>query len=52
MMGWNDYGWANNSGIAGGGMGWGFGIGAFLFWLVAFIDLILLGIFLFKKINK
>lgn len=23
MMGWNDYGWANNNGIVGGGMGVG-----------------------------
>lgn len=34
-------------------MGWsGFGILAFLFWLVGFIDLILLGIFLLKQIRR
>ncbi len=30
----------------------GFGIFAFLFWIVIFVDLILLGIFLWKKISK
>lgn len=49
MMGWNGYGY---SGMMNGGFGWGFGIVAFLFWIVAFIDLILLGIFLWKKIKK
>ena len=39
-------------GMMNGGLGWGFGIGAFLFWIIAFIDLILLGIFLWKKIRK
>lgn len=47
MMGWG-YGYGNmmNS------YGWGFGIVAFLFWLVAFVDLVLLGVFLWKKIKK
>lgn len=35
-----------------GGAGLGFGIAGALLWLVAFIDLVLLGIFLWKKIRK
>ena len=45
MMG--GYGWN----MMGGNYSW-FGIGAFLFWAVAFIDLILLGVFLWKRIKK
>lgn len=46
MMG---YGYA---GRMNGGYGWGFGWIAFLFWIVAFIDLILLGVFLLAKLRK
>lgn len=49
MMGWSGYGYGN---MMNGGFGWGFGIVAFLFWIVAFIDLILLGIFLWRRIRK
>lgn len=48
MMGWNGSGW---SGMMGGNFGW-FGIIPSLFWLVGLIDLILLGIFLWKHIQK
>jgi len=48
MIGWGGYGW---SGMMGGNFGW-FGIGVTLFWLVGFIDLILLGLFLWKQIKK
>ena len=41
MMGWGY-----------GGMGYGFGVVATIFWLVILIDLILLGIWLWKQINK
>jgi len=37
--------------MMGGNFGW-FGIGVTLFWLVGFIDLILLGLFLWKQIKK
>lgn len=47
MMVWENYGW---SGIAGG-FGWGLATLGFLFWLIAFIDLILLGIFLWRQIR-
>ena len=47
MMGWGGYGNMMN-----GGFGWGFGIVAFLFWIVSFVDLILLGIFLWQRIKK
>ena len=50
MMGWGGYGGYGN--MMNGGFGWGFGLVAVLFWIVAFIDLILLGIFLWKKIRK
>lgn len=33
-------------------MGSGFGIIALLFWLVMFVDLILVGMWLWKQINK
>lgn len=39
-------------GMMNGGFGWGFGWVALLFWIVAFIDLVLLGVFLWKKIKK
>lgn len=48
MMGWDGYGW---NGMMNGSFGWGFATMGFLFWLVALIDLILLGIFLFKRIR-
>ena len=44
MMG---YGWGNMMGGYGG-----FGIIAFIFWLVLFVDAILLGIWLWKQIQK
>ena len=47
MMGFNGYGWNMM-----GGLGYGFGIAGALFWLVAFVDLVLLGIFLWKRIRK
>lgn len=43
MMGWGGY---------GGMMGSGFGVLATVFWLVILIDLILLGIWLWKQIQK
>jgi len=46
MMGYGYGGMMNE------GFGWGFGWVAFLFWIVAFIDLILLGVFLWKRIRK
>jgi len=48
MMDWG-YGYGN---MMNGSFGWGFSILGSLFWLVAFIDLILLGIWLWKKIQK
>ena len=48
MMGWSGYSYGNMM----NGAGWGFGLIGGLFWLVAFIDLVLLGIFLWRKINK
>lgn len=35
-----------------GSFGWGFGLIGFLFWSITFVDLILLGVFLWKKIQK
>lgn len=49
MMGWGGYGYGN---MMNGSWGWGFGLLGLLFWLVAFVDLILLGIFLWKRIKK
>ncbi len=50
MMGlWGGYGYQN---MVNSGFGWGLGIVGFLFWLVLFVDLVLLGIFLWKKIKK
>ncbi len=47
MMGWS-YGWNNM--MSGN---WGvFGLLGILFWIVGFIDLILVGIYLWKKIQK
>lgn len=43
MMG---YGWG------GGMMGSGFGTLGIILWLVIFIDLVLLGIWLWKQVNK
>lgn len=43
--------WGYGNGSAGG-FGAGFGLLAFLFWLVVFIDLVLLGVFLWKKVRK
>lgn len=45
MMGWN-YG-----NMMGGGWG-AFGVLGLLFWIIIFIDAILLGIWLWKQINK
>lgn len=44
--------WGYNHPGMMGGWGLGLGIAGTLFWLVAFVDLILLGIFLWKKIKK
>lgn len=41
MMGWY-----------GGGMASSFGVFSFLTWVALFIDLVLLGVFLWKKIQK
>ncbi len=46
MMGW-DGGWGSGMMNAGG-----FGLVASLFWIVVLVDLILLGIWLWKKIQK
>lgn len=35
-----------------GEAGWGFGIFPFFFWLVVFVDAVLLGIFLWRNIMK
>ena len=48
MMGWGQYGYGNQMQE----FGWGLGLLGFFFWLVVFVDLILLGIFLWKKIKK
>lgn len=48
MMGW-DYGYG---GMMQGGWGVGVGFLGFLFWVVVFVDLVLLGVFLWKKIKK
>lgn len=48
MMGWDGYGYGNMT----NGFGWGIGALGLLFWLIAFIDLILLGVFLWKRIRK
>lgn len=45
MMGWGGYGY-------GGMMGTGFGVLATIFWLAVLVDLILLGIWLWKQIQK
>lgn len=45
MMGWGNYGY-------GGMMSWGFGVLGTIFWLIILVDLILLGIWLWKQINK
>lgn len=49
MMGWGTGGFAN---MMNGNLGFGFGLLGALFWLVVLFDLILLGIFLWKKIQK
>ncbi len=51
MMGWGGYGYGYGN-MMNGGFGWGFAALGVIFWLVAFIDLILLGIFLWKKIKS
>lgn len=43
MMGW---------GGSGGMMGGGFGVLGIIFWLVILADLILLGVWLWKQVNK
>lgn len=43
MMGWGGY---------GNMMGYGFGVLGIILWLVILVDLILLGIWLWKQINK
>lgn len=48
MMG--NWGWTGS--MMGGNWFGAFGVFAFLFWLVGFIDLILLGIFLWKRIGR
>lgn len=48
MMGFGGYGYGNMM----QGFGWGFGIFHFLLALVILIDLILLGVWLWKQINK
>ena len=50
MMGWQGNGF--NCPMLNGNLGYGMGIVASIFWLVIFIDLVLLGIFLWKKIAK
>lgn len=45
MMGWGGYGY-------GGMMGPGFGVLATAFWSVILVDLILLGVWLWKQISK
>lgn len=45
MMGW---GYGN---MMAGSFGWGFGVLGLIFWLVAFIDLVLLGVFLWRRIT-
>lgn len=50
MMG--NWGWTGTGSMMGGNWFGAFGVGALLFWTVAFIDLILLGVFLWKKIRK
>lgn len=47
MMGFGNYGYGMMNGLGGG-----FGLVEFLFWVVVFIDLVLLGIYLWKKIIK
>jgi len=42
MMGWGD----------GSMMNWGFGFLGSLFWIIILIDLILLGVWLWKQIEK
>lgn len=44
MMGWGNYGYNM--------MNSGFGLIASLFWMVLLLDLILLGVWLWKQINK
>ncbi|MBI2020653.1 sporulation protein YjcZ [Candidatus Daviesbacteria bacterium] len=44
MMGWGGYG-----GMMGG---YGFGVLSTIFWLIILIDLILLGVWLWKQIQK
>ncbi len=50
MMG--NWGWNGVGSMMGGNWFGAFGAFAFLFWLVGFIDLILLGIFLWKRIGR
>lgn len=45
MMGWGNYGY-------GAMMGTSFGTLGLILWLIALIDLVLLGIWLWKQINK
>lgn len=45
MMGWGNSGY-------GGMMNWSFGVLGTILWLVIIIDLILLGVWLWKQINK
>lgn len=45
MMGYDGY---NMMGVGG----YGFGLLAFLFWIILFIDAILVGIWLWKQIQK
>jgi len=45
MMNWDGYGY-------GGMMGGGFGILATILWLVILVDMILLGIWLWKQVTK
>lgn len=48
MMGWDGYGYQ----MAYRNFGWGFGIVQLVFGLVILVDLIFLGMFLWKKIRK
>lgn len=48
MMGWGN-GYGN---MMGGNFGWGIGALGLLFWFAAFVDLILFGVFLWKRIRK
>lgn len=49
MMGWDGYNYGN---MMNGNLSVGFGVLGLLFWIVGFVDLVLIGLWLWKQLKK